>query len=95
MVYALLLASGKKAVNLGAEMPVEQLVRAVQQVKPVAVGLTFSAAYSYKLIRAHLHELRNHLVREVEIWVGGDGVQRMRKLPAGVVKFTTLDQLKF
>lgn len=93
MVYALLVSRGTSAIYLGAELPMDQLILAVAQFSAVAVGLTFSGSYSYKHIRPHLLELRSLLPSSVDIWVGGEGVHRLRKLPSGIYKFNTLDKL--
>jgi len=91
MVSAMLSSAGISAINLGGEVPMDQIVRAVDQFHADAVGITFSGAYQYKNIRAHLLELRELIPDDVEIWTGGEGVRRLRKLPNGVSKFSSLD----
>ena len=91
MVTALLSSEGISAINLGGEVPMDQIGRAVQQFNADAVGITFSGAYPYQNIRAHLLELRELIAADVEIWTGGEGVRRLRKLPIGVIKFNSLE----
>lgn len=93
MVAAMLTSHGITTVNLGGEVPMDQIVRAVTQFRADIVGITFSGAYQYKNIRPHLLELRALLPEDIEIWTGGEGVRRLRKLPAGITKFTTLEKL--
>ncbi len=93
MVAATLSSHGISTVNLGAEVPMDQISRAVQQFRADIVGITFSGAYQYKNIRSHLHELRELIPDDIEIWTGGEGVRRLRKLPHGVTKFNTLEKL--
>ncbi|MGB5395601.1 MAG: cobalamin-dependent protein [Gammaproteobacteria bacterium] len=93
MVAAMLGAHGISAINLGSEVPMDQLERAVRQFNPDIVGITFSGAYQYKNIRRDLTDLRERVSEDVEIWAGGEGVRRLRKLPEGVAKFTTLEKL--
>ncbi len=93
MVAAMLTSHGVATVNLGGEVPMDQIERAVTQFRADIVGITFSGAYQYKNIRPHLLELRALLPEDIEIWTGGEGVRRLRKLPAGVTKFTTLEKL--
>lgn len=93
MVASMLSSHGISTVNLGAEVPMDQIVRAVQQFHADIVGITFSGAYQYKNIRPHLYELRELIPDDIEIWTGGEGVRRLRKLPAGVTKFSTLEKL--
>lgn len=94
MVDALLIASGVETINLGAELPMDQIVRAVAQFDARAIGLSFSGSYPYTHIRPHLLELRALLGNDVEIWIGGEGAHPLRKLPPGVRKFTRLKQLQ-
>ncbi len=91
MVSAMLSSQGIAAINLGGEVPMDQIGRAVEQFHADAVGITFSGAYQYTNIRAHLLELRELIPDDVEIWTGGEGVRRLRKLPVGVTKFNSLE----
>ena len=93
MVAAMLSSHGVSTINIGAEVPMGQIARAAVQFRADVVGMTFSGAYQYKSIRPHLYELRELLPDGVEIWAGGEGVRRLRKLPHGVTKFTTLEKL--
>ena len=93
MVEAILASQGRAAINLGGEVPMDQIKNAIEQFEADTLGITFSAAYPYKHIRPHLNELRDLLPADVTIWTGGEGVYRLRKLPAGVKKFKTLDTL--
>jgi DNA-binding transcriptional MerR regulator/methylmalonyl-CoA mutase cobalamin-binding subunit len=93
MVAAMLSAHGISAINLGGEVPMDQISRAVNRFRVDTVGITFSSSYQYSQIRAHLAELRDLLPSDVDIWAGGEGVRRLRKLPPGVVKINSLDKL--
>ncbi|MEN8802469.1 MAG: MerR family transcriptional regulator [Thiogranum sp.] len=92
MVAGLLTSRGASVINLGAEVPMQQLEQAVEQFRADTVGITFSGAYPYKSIRSHLFELRELLPADVEIWVGGEGLRRLCKLPTGVTKFKSIDE---
>jgi hypothetical protein len=59
----------------------DQIGRAVQQFHADTLGITFSGAYQYKNIRQHLLELRELIPDDIDIWTGGGGVRRLRKLP--------------
>jgi len=74
-------------------VPMDQISQAVKQFKARALGITFSSAYQYKHIRNHLNELRELLPANVHILAGGEGMRRLRKLPSGVTKFTSLVEL--
>ena len=93
MLTAMLSARGISVINLGGEVPMDQIGRAVEQFHADVVGITFSGSYQYRNIRQHLLELRELLADDVDIWTGGEGVRRLRKLPAGVTKFNSLEKL--
>lgn len=93
MVVAMLSAKGISSINLGGEVPMDQLAEAARQFRADVVGVTFSGAYQYSNIRRHLLELRELLPERVEVWTGGEAVRRLRKLPEGVSKFSSLQQL--
>jgi DNA-binding transcriptional MerR regulator len=93
MVAAMLSSHGITTINLGGEVPMDQICQAVEQFRADIVGITFSGAYQYKNIRAHLVELDEKLPETVDIWAGGEGVRRLRKLPGGVTKFNSLEKL--
>ena len=93
MVAAMLSSHGVSTINIGAEVPMDQIGHAVEQFNVDIVGITFSGAYQYKNIRPHLIELRELIADDIEIWTGGEGVRRLRKLPVGISKFSTLEKL--
>ena len=95
MVSALLSSRNISVVNLGAEVPLDQLTSAVERYEADILGVTFSGAYQYENIRSNINELRNSIPQGVDIWMGGEAVKRMRKLPLGVTKFTSMDKLPF
>ena len=93
MASAILASENVASINLGVEVPLDQLVRATEKFKPDVVGLTFSAAYHYGSVRSNLLELRERLPETTKIWAGGASMLRIRKLPFGIVKITSLDEL--
>ena len=95
MFAALLSARNINVTNLGGEVPLDQIVLAVDRLNADVLGLTFSAAYKYENIRSNINELRDSIPENVDLWLGGEGVKRMRKLPRGVTRFTSFDKLPF
>lgn len=93
MIAGLLTETGVNCINLGAEVPMGQISRAVEQFQPDIVGITFSGAYPYNNIRPDLLELRELIPENIQLWTGGEGVRRLRKLPKTIRKFTSLDEL--
>ena len=95
MFAALLSARNINVTNLGGEVPLDQIVLAVDRLNADVLGLTFSGAYKYENIRSNMNQLRDSIPENVDLWLGGEGVKRMRKLPSGVTRFTSFDKLPF
>ena len=93
MVSAVLSARDISIVSLGAEVPIDQIRSAADRFCVDTVGITFSGAYQYNQTRDDITELRDLIPEDVDIWVGGEGVRRLRKLPPGVTKFKSLENL--
>lgn len=93
MISALLSSHNITVINLGGEVPLDQIVNAVERYEVDVLGVSFSGSYQYENIRRNLKELRDAVVQGVDIWIGGEGVKRLRKLPPGVIKFKSLDKL--
>jgi DNA-binding transcriptional MerR regulator/methylmalonyl-CoA mutase cobalamin-binding subunit len=93
MLSAILSTRDVSTINLGGEVPMDQIARAVEQFRADIVAITFSGSYQYNTIRSDLLELRTFIPNDVDIWTGGEGVRRLRKLPAGVTKFSSFERL--
>jgi methanogenic corrinoid protein MtbC1 len=91
MVETLLRDGGTATVNLGAEVPLEQLVQAVLTVEADVLALSFSSSYPYGRLRKNLVELRSRIPDETAVWIGGGGAQRLKRLPVGVYRKTLED----
>lgn len=92
MAEALLWHAGKSTLNLGTDIPMEQILVAVDRSRVRAVALSFSASYPRGTIRAQLEELADRLPPEVTVWIGGSGVRRLSRLPPSVIR-ASLDLL--
>jgi methanogenic corrinoid protein MtbC1 len=84
MVEALLLRAGRPTLNLGADVPLDQIIAAVERSAVSTVALSFSARYARGAIRDDLLELAHRLPTGVTIWIGGVGVNRLKRLPPSV-----------
>jgi len=84
MAEALLLHAGRATLNLGTDVPLDQIVAATERSAVSTVALSFSACYARGSIRDDLEELADHLPRGVRIWIGGAGVRRLKRLPPSV-----------
>jgi DNA-binding transcriptional MerR regulator len=94
LLMAALAAAGAGAnpLYLGAELPVEDLLGAVEDTDAAALALslvTVPAAQAARTVSA----LRGGLAREVHLWLGGAGAREV-KLPQGVEHIETLEDLE-
>ena len=92
MAEALLWHAGRATLNLGTDVPMDQIVAALRRTGVQTVALSFSACYPRGPVRDHLRELAARLPSDVNVWIGGAGVWRLRKLPPSVQRIS-LDAL--
>jgi methylmalonyl-CoA mutase cobalamin-binding subunit len=93
MTAAMLACHGLSSIQMGTSMPVDQLSKAAQEFNADIVGVSFSSVYPYGNIHNDIRELRDSVPMDIDIWVGGEGVRKLRKLPAAVSKFTDFERL--
>ncbi len=86
MVEALLWSAGTTTLNLGAEVPMDQIVAAAGTNGVATVAVSFSAGYPRGAVRTHIKELAGRLPPGVTVWVGGEGAHRLRRMPRSVVE---------
>jgi DNA-binding transcriptional MerR regulator/methylmalonyl-CoA mutase cobalamin-binding subunit len=85
MAEALLALEGCRCVQLGAQMPLGDIAKAVQAHAADVLVLSFSPILPTAQVFEALNELRQRLAPAVQIWVGGSNAALRRRLPAGVV----------
>lgn len=90
MARVVLADSGAECLDLGAQVPAEELNQAAQACRADMVALSFSFAYPRRKVRPELLRLRHLLPASVAIWAGGKGVEAIRRPPAGVSLFSDL-----
>ena len=88
MAEALLWHTGTATLNLGTDVPMDQIMAAVRRTGVQTVGLSFSACYPRGPVRDHLTELAGRLPSGVTVWIGGAGVWRLRRLPPSVQRMS-------
>ncbi len=93
MVEALLTVEGVTCIGLGNEIPLMEIVQAAFAHRADVVALSFSGAFQTHAAVAGLKELRNALPRSVAIWVGGGGMERVRKAVPGVTVMRSLEEV--
>lgn len=84
MVEAALVAEGASCINLGPELPCNQVLLAAQRFDAGIVGIGLSMAARPRLIQQYLARLRSQLPGNVQLWLGGEGASRLQAMPEGV-----------
>ena len=90
MVEALFALEGAECIPLGTQMPLLEIGRAASAHRANVVALSFSVAFPQRQIPGLLQQLRMVLAPEIELWVGGGGIQRLAPLE-GVLLLTSFD----
>jgi len=86
------LGAGANALYLGAELPVEDLLGAVEDTDAAALALSLVAVPAAQAARI-VSALRGGLASEVHLWLGGAGARDVA-LPEGVEHIETLEDLE-
>lgn len=89
MVKAVLNSHGIRPVNLGASLPLEEIVAAAKCFNADIVALSLSPSMPARLASQSIHRLRKQLPADVHIWLGGSGVSALARIPSGVRVFTS------
>lgn len=92
MSEAVLAGQGAKTINLGSNIPLNDLKMAAISCKADVIALSFSFAYAARRVRPVLTHLRHILPAGMEIWAGGKGAHIVRRPQQGVRIFS--DHLK-
>jgi methanogenic corrinoid protein MtbC1 len=90
MAQAMFMLEGAQVVMLGQQVPFSDLVAAASRYRADVLGLSFSHAYSLRIGRLLLEDLRSELDPAIQIIAGGSAVGRYGKLPEGVFPSETL-----
>lgn len=94
MVEALLRLDQVDAVSFGAQMPIREIVQAVQKHKMDVVILSFSTAFAANRAIDFLEELRFRLPLSVQIWAGGGAMRNSRRQVEAVQIFQDLASMR-
>ncbi len=79
MVESLLASEGAQCISLGAQTPMEDILKAATGCKAQVLALSFSVAFPARQGLAALRTLRAGLPSGVEIWVGGSMIRSLMK----------------
>lgn len=90
MVESVLALEGARSINLGTQLPLQEIVRAAEAYRADIVGLSFSASFHVRRIPEVLQALRAALDPAVQLWAGGEALRRVPAIE-GVQPFVTLE----
>lgn len=88
MVKAVLQSHGVRPLNLGAGLPLDEIVTAAKFFSAEIVALSLSQSMAPRLTSQSIHRLRKLLPAEVSLWLGGGGVSSLARISSGVSVFT-------
>lgn len=94
MVRSVMCAAGAKCIDLGSELPLDELCRAADAYRADIVGISISPHTKPRYGVRFLQELRERLPTATEVWAGGAGVAKMATIPPGVQIFADLRAVK-
>ena len=75
LINALLSQQGAFCINLGSELPIVEIIRAVNYYQPNILGLSFSSFFNKRLMIAVVNQIREKMPSNVELWIGGKGAE--------------------
>ena len=84
MAEAMLALEGCRCVQLGAQLPLADMLMAVQAHAADVLVLSFSPLLQTAQVLDALAELRGRLPGSIELWVGGSNPALRKRLPEGV-----------
>ena len=84
MAEAVLAEQGAVTINIGADIPLNNLKLAAISCKADVVALSFSFAHPARDVLPTLLHFRRLLPPNIQIWAGGAGISFIRKKPKGV-----------
>ena len=84
MAEAVLVENGAVTINIGSDIPLNNLKLAAISCKVDVVALSFSFAHPARDVLPTLLHFRRLLPPNIQIWAGGAGISTIRKRPKGV-----------
>ena len=93
MTHAVLAEAGISCLRIFSDLPATEIAAACAAHQFAAVGLSASVHYSPRILREKIARLRRLLPPEVQLWLGGGGINRVAVLPAGASTFASLADL--
>jgi len=91
MVHSVLALTGAHCISLGPETPATELAAAALSQQARVVALSFSIGFPSRRILPFLAQVRKELPDRIEVWAGGAGVDRRRRMLSGIRTFPSLE----
>jgi methylmalonyl-CoA mutase cobalamin-binding subunit len=91
MANAVISSAGISCLRLPSHMPVGEIAECALAFRVRIVGISVSRYYPPRLLQGTIGELRRILPEEVDLWLGGAGINRVRKIPSGTKPFVSWD----
>ena len=85
---------GCRTINLGPEMPIDELVSAAEAHHASYIALSFSNIMNRKQVVNALESLLELCPDTITVMAGGRGVASLRRLPAGIKLIRHVDELR-
>jgi DNA-binding transcriptional MerR regulator/methylmalonyl-CoA mutase cobalamin-binding subunit len=92
MLQAVLTVTGAMCINLGTQVPLEELIIGAKCYRAQIVAISFSLAYPSRQIAPFIIDLRRKLPSDIALWVGGAGIDRLHSNWPGVDRFKNFGQ---
>ena len=93
MVACILALEGVEVLQLGVQMPAEEIRRGAVENHCRLVGISCSNHLQRRTIVSQLVRLRTTLPKEIDLWAGGAGAVELTSLPHGIQLFSNLHQI--
>jgi methanogenic corrinoid protein MtbC1 len=92
MLAALFSLHGANCISLGTQTPVNEVARAALAHQADVIVLSFSISYPPRRVQPAVAELGQQINREIEIWAGGAGTERICSPDIGARFYPQMDQ---
>ena len=86
--------AGRRLRILGAELPVDEIAGAAEQLDPLAVGISVTTHTAHPTTVRWLHRLRVRLAGRTALWVGGSGAELLTGLDRAILRRTGIETLE-
>ncbi|MBW9263798.1 MAG: cobalamin B12-binding domain-containing protein [Candidatus Thiodiazotropha sp. (ex. Lucinisca nassula)] len=92
LLEIVLASIGGRCLNIGGGLSFQEVCKAVHAYSIEIVCISVSLYCKPRITHQYLAELRASLPKQVALWVGGQGINLMKSLPAGVTYCATVGE---